>query len=208
MKNLGWLVAFIAVVVMLVMWTTCNKPSEAVNYKIDSLTGEVLKAEHALRLKEDSANLEINKRDSLLKLTKQEKENTAKQLHTALVRVAVLRGQIGKAKVDKDTIEIVSSCDSLAEFVGELTWIIYDYEKFTDSIIKMYDSQLAAKDSMLEGRREIYATLRRSYDVVTEDYGRLQVAYNKELKRGKKSRLLNKILGGAVIVLTGVVITK
>jgi hypothetical protein len=208
MKNLGWLIAFLAVVAMLVMWTTCNKPSEADNYKIDSLTGEVLKAEHALKLKEDSANYEISKRDSLLKLTKQEKENTAKQLHTALVRVAVLRGQIGKAKVDKDTIEIVSNCDSLAEFVGELTWIIYDYEKFTDSIIKMYDSQLAAKDSMLLGRREIYATLRRSYDVVTEDYGRLQVAYNKELKRGKKSRLLNKILGGAVIVLTGVVITK
>jgi hypothetical protein len=208
MKNLGWLIAFLAVVVILVMWTTCNKPSEADNYKIDSLTGEVLKAEHALKLKEDSAKSEIAKRDTLIKQAKQEKENTAKQLHTALVRVAVLRGQIGKAKVDKDTIEIVSSCDSLAEFVGELTWIIYDYEKFTDSIIKMYDSQLAAKDSMLEGRREIYATLRRSYDVVTEDYGRLQVDYNKELKRGKKSRLLNKILGGAVIVLTGVVITK
>jgi hypothetical protein len=208
MKNLGWLIAFLAVVAMLVMWTTCNKPSEADNYKIDSLTGEVLKAEHALKLKEDSAKEEIAKRDTLIKQAKQEKENTAKQLHTALVRVAVLRGQIGKAKVDKDTIEIVSSCDSLAEFVGELTWIIYDYEKFTDSIIKMYDSQLAAKDSMLEGRREIYATLRRSYDVVTEDYGRLQVDYNKELKRGKKSRLLNKILGGAVIVLTGVVITK
>jgi hypothetical protein len=208
MKNVGWLIAFVLAIALLIMWGRCNDPRPADNYKIDSLTGEVLKAEHALKLKEDSAKEEIAKRDTLIKQAKQEKDNTAKQLHTALVRVAVLRGQIGKAKVDKDTIEIVSSCDSLAEFVGELTWIIYDYEKFTDSIIKMYDSQLAAKDSMLEGRREIYATLRRSYDVVAEDYGRLQVAYNKELKRGKKARLLNKILGGAVIVLTGVVITK
>jgi hypothetical protein len=181
----------LSVVLFLLLFRGCNLKN---THKEEA---EQLKKENAeLKEKEKVANLQFDsiqqsnkERDAQIQLYKFREDIAQEELNESLDYGNRLAHELKQAKKDKDTVKYFAKCDSLADHIGLLSGVIYEYEAYIDTLIKMQDAQLASKDRLLENRMDLYGQLRTQYDEVYEKYNGLYSDYKKAIKASKKGRI-------------------
>jgi hypothetical protein len=156
----------------------------------------------------DSIKNEVKRRDSNIVVAKTQIDSSKKELAKTKVVVGTLTQRIRQAQLDKDTVTIVVSCDSLVTEVETLYGALESYQHFTDTLSIIYDEQLLAKDSIIAVKDKLYFDMRTSFNRISDNYISLHKKSQRSEKKLKGSKTLNKVLGAVVIVLGGVIIAK
>lgn len=106
-------------------------------------------------------------------------------------------------KAVKDTVEVVKVCDSLIDANEFLMVEINQYQKDMNSLIEMYDAALQASDSAAIKQTQLNSDLRIALDIANTKNAGLVKDYNRELKKKKRERTVNRVLAAAVMVTGG-----
>lgn len=162
---------------------------------------EVEQREKESNARMDALFIEIYQRDSVIEATKQVKEKVAAELHQTKARVIFLAGKIKDGKQATDTQSIVINCDSLVDENYNLIGLVSEYETYADSLLRMYERQGAAKDSIISDRQKLYSDLRISFNKVSADYLQL-------LQKPPKVSRWNKWIKPTIAALAAGVITS
>jgi len=148
----------------------------------------------------------IKKKDSLINVLGLERAVNRKELDKSRAIESRLNGELKSAK-RIDTSVFGQKVDSLINETDNLTYLLNDYLKYTDSIEAINSnlkSEMVSKD--IE-RQRLYAELRRNNDLVNTKYISLFNDYKSARKDLKRERMKTKIaallalIGGAAAVL-------
>lgn len=121
------------------------------------------------------------------------------QLNISKYEATKLAYKVGKAKIIRDTVGYVNSCDSLVKEVEQLTAWIDGYQERMEMLGENYEQELEGKDSIAAIQVEVIRMQRDALRDVAAKYDGLYTDYNKLNKIRKRERFLNRVL--AVLVL-------
>ena len=111
-------------------------------------------------------------------------------------------------KRDNDTPMIIQNCDSLVEVIEWQQLVIKEQEINIDELVGYYDQALAASDSSALKQTQLASDLRIALATANTKAAELTKDYNRELKKKKRERTLNRVLAGAVMVTGGLLLVK
>jgi chromosome segregation ATPase len=109
---------------------------------------------------------------------------------------------------NQDTGVYGRKMDSLVEQVESLTFLLGQYEKYSDSLNAANEQQQGKYDSLLTERAKIYSELRNNYDKVYSEYNKVfkeNKSTQKDLRREKLKTKIAAVLG---MVAAGFMIMK
>lgn len=210
-KYFLWVFAIAAVVVLLaIVFRSCDKgnPHKQENKETQELIKKANDERDAEKKKSDSLLALNRKLEDERKLTKFKLDVTEDQLNVSKNQSFKLAQDLKAAKARKDTVEYFAKCDSLGDEILNLSGIIISYEDYVHALDSIHIEQLKVKDSLIVGKEKLYSDLRISFDKIATNYNSLYADYGKELKKRKKARTLNRVLGAAVLIVGGLYITK
>lgn len=147
----------------------------------------------------------LNKDKGVLKEKVQALET---QLNKSSGKANKIAYEVVKAKIIHDTVNYIAGCDSLVTAVADLTNILDNYQYEMGEMVNNYEAQLTYKDSVISIQTVGRAELMKSFNEVTYKYDVLYVDYSKVIKKGKRERLLTRVLAGATLVLGGIVLAR
>ncbi|HET6255876.1 MAG TPA: hypothetical protein VFE32_17495 [Puia sp.] len=118
-------------------------------------------------------------------------------------------GNLHTAEVQKDTIRIIATCDTLSTEVEAGKVAVSGYRLLTDSLVSAMVQQGMIKDSTAASWRSLYLHADTTVNFQAAKYNALYSDYQKVGGRLKFSQFLNKGLAGAiVVVLLGALLKK
>lgn len=150
----------------------------------------------------DSLSKTIAAKDSINKTLREGQASTRKQLDLKTAQVRDLTAQI--REYNKDTGFFGHLLDSLQSLTENYSFLLTQYEAYSDSINTVNDSlriAIAAKDAEKDkAKAELQAGYNKLFKAYTELFASSQ-AMAKDLKRQKLKTKIVALLGGAAAVL-------
>lgn len=214
MKKNITIVAFAAGVIFLV-WVLlsdgCGKPTDSHQDDYSEVVAErdsVIARERAGKRREDSLNLSIRQQDTIIMDLKAETEVNRIQLDRSKIQASRLATELQAYKREKDTSEYGRKVDSLIAEVTNLTYLLNEYQHYSDSLTKLVDLQKGTYENLLSEKGQLYSKLRGSYDQVYNKYTVLFSDYTDRGKSLKREKLKGKIAALLALVATGLLIVK
>lgn len=196
-----WLGIAIFIFLLFIIFGKCNtnKPvTEKIIYKPDQ---SVVKERDAYR---DTVELY---RDQI-EQAKAEKQSSEKLMQRANKELGTLIVKYNKA-VDAANVPVIrETCDSIvAENQNQLA-MIGQYQTDMNDLIDYYDLALKAADSAAIKSNYLLISANAASQQVTADYNALVKSNNKNLRKAKRNKGLNRVLAGALVVVSGILIVK
>jgi len=176
--------------------------------KIDSLTAivkfqdeEYWKMIDRFKIKEDSMS-------KIIAATKKKVDSVGRSYEKVswYARLLVQRGDSLKAQLD--TISFMNNCDDLAVEVIRLDSLARDYVSMYEILEYNLTDALWQKDSVINLQQVAYVNMKANFDSCAAQAVQINEQLKKALKQKKFNKTLTRILGGAVLVLSGIAITK
>lgn len=157
-------------------------------------SNDTLKAHDALSEKViDSLTKTIAQKDSANKALREGQQVTRRQLDLKAAQVKNLTGEI--RDYNKDTGYFGHLLDSLKEQVESLTYLVSQYEQYSDSINNVNDSLKISYDAMVKEKDKAKAELQAAYDKLLQAYKELFETSRGLMKDLKRQKLKTKIVG-------------
>lgn len=166
---------------------------------------DTLKAHEAVSAKIiDSLTKRVTRLDSTNTSLKSGQQQTERKLNAKASEVRTLVAQI--REINQDTGFFGHLLDSLQQQVESLTFLIVNYQQYSDSINNVVDSLKIDHDSKDKENDRIKAEMKAAYDKLYKSYIELfdtSRGLMKDLKRQKLKTKVAAVLGaaGAVILL-------
>lgn len=197
------LLCIIGVLLIFILWPDKQHNTHEDQHADVVATHDTLKAHEAEHTKIiDSLNRTIAQKDSANKSLREGQATTRKQLDLKTAQVKQLTSEI--REYNKDTGYFGHMLDSLQSQVENLTFLLSQYESYSDSLNNVNDSlriAITAKDAEKDMAK---AELQAAYDKLYRDYNGLfdtSRALIKDLKRQKFKTKVAIVLGAAAAVL-------
>jgi hypothetical protein len=210
-RDIKIIIALCVALLLTILLVKCNISMQNIEHQLGIAEKEVIEAkarEAAANVIVDSIKTEVKRRDSNIVVAKTQIDSSKKELAKTKVVVGTLTQRIRQAQLDKDTVTIVVSCDSLVAEVETLYGALESYQHFADTLSIIYDEQLLAKDSIIAVKDKLYFDMRTSFNRISDNYISLHKKSQRSEKKLKGAKTLNKVLGAVAIVLVGVIIAK
>lgn len=185
----------------------CNKPIPPVKQNTqveDSLKNELSRSDAIIKQKSDSVRALKIVVDSL----EEETVHAKFDLNEKVKETSVWKGKYNLAKIEKDTVSAITSCDSLVSVLSGDSLILAGYENLTDSLQTTYRKLSKAQDSSYTALNQAYFERQLVQQALEQDKNNLQTAYNKLAKRQKISSAIEKVGAIATAILTVIVLIK
>lgn len=109
---------------------------------------------------------------------------------------------------NQDTGVYGRKMDSLVQQVESLTFLLNQYEQYSDSLNAVNGQQQGRYDSLLTARANIYSELRTNYDKVFSEYNKVFKENKSTQKDLRRERLKTKIAAVLGLVAAGFMIMK
>ena len=109
---------------------------------------------------------------------------------------------------NQDTGVYGRKMDSLVQQVESLTFLLNQYEQYSDSLNTINAQQQGRYDSLLTERANIYSELRTNYDKVFSEYNKVFKENKSTQKDLRRERLKTKIAAVLGLVTAGFMIMK
>ena len=109
---------------------------------------------------------------------------------------------------NQDTGVYGRKMDSLVTQVESLTFLLNQYEQYSDSLNTVNAQQQGRYDSLLTARAKIYSELRTNYDKVFSEYNKVFKENKSTQKDLRRERLKTKIAAVLGLVAAGFMIMK
>lgn len=155
---------------------------------------DTLKAHDAISTRViDSLNKTIAQKDSANKTLREGQQVVRRQLDMKAAQVKNLTGEI--RDYNKDTGYFGHLLDSLQTQVESLTYLVSQYEQYSDSINMVNDSLKISYDDMVNEKNKAKAELQTAYDKLYADYAILDAESYLLMKDLKRQKLKTKIVG-------------
>lgn len=157
-----------------------------------------------------------NKSDSLIGVIKQQTELITdlkagqKQTRVELDKSKNLAQRLANEirGYNQDTGVYGRKMDSLVTQVESLTFLLTQYEQYSDSLNTVNVQQQSKYESLLTERAKIYSELRTNYDKVFSEYNKVFTENKSTQKDLRRERLKTKIAAVLGIVAAGFAIMK
>lgn len=195
-KNFFIIIQFCAIAICLaiILWPDKQHNMHEDQHADDVATHDTLKAHDAISARViDSLNKTIAQKDSVNKALREGQQVTRRQLDLKAAQVRNLTSEI--RDYNKDTGYFGHLLDSLQTQVESLTYLVSQYEQYSDSINTVNDSlkvTVAAKDSEKD---KVKAELQAAYDKLYKDYNDLFETSRGLMKDLKRQKLKTGIVG-------------
>lgn len=165
----------IVIVLLSALMQTCNenKTRDKEKKAVEAEKKAVEQREQASNKYVDSVNRALRVQDSIRIATQVKMDLLEQELRTTMSRNTTLIKQINGAKKEKDTILWLATCDSLVTEIQNKDAVIQSYIDYADTLSRVFEGQLAAKDSIIADRAKLYSKLHQSFDKVSDDYLKL-----------------------------------
>lgn len=204
LKTISWkqwlLVAFFFLMAIII-FGKCNKDKPVEKIIVPVPDKAVVKERDAYR---DT----VEYYRSQIATSKKEKESTDRLLINANKQLKGLISKYNEATRVQDVPQIILSCDSIVEQNTSLMEINGLYQSDMNQLIDYYDLALKASDSSSLYQTRLATTLNANLQTNIADYNELAKVYNKQVKKTKRNRGLNRVLAGALLVTSGILIVK
>lgn len=204
------LAAGIIFLVWVLLSDGCGKQTDSHQDDSSQVAAErdsVIAREQAGKRREDSLNLSIRQQDTIIKDLMEEKAVSRIHLDRSKNQAYRLSVEL-KAYERKDTSEFGMKVDSLIAEVSNLTYLLNEYQHYSDSLTKMVDLQKTTYESLKVQQIFLHTQLRGSYDLVNSKYTVLFNDYEDRGKSLKREKLKSKIAALLALVATGLLIVK
>lgn len=139
---------------------------------------------------------------------KEDKKETDKLLINANKQLKGLISKYNEAKAAQNVTVQLENCDSIVEQNTSLMEINGVYQSDMNQLIDYYDLALKASDSSALYQTRLATTLNANLQANIADYNELVKTSNKNLKKAKRNKGLNRVLAGALVVVSGILIVK
>ena len=196
-----WLLVGFFFLAAILIFGKCNtdKPVEKVIVTVPDKS--VIKERDAYRDTVEYYRAEIEK-------SKVEKQSTEKLLKKADVQLKGLIVKYNQAVKEANVPVIRETCDSLVSENTQLFEQIATYQNDMNELIDYYELALKASDSAAIKSNFLLSSVTASNRVLVADYNSLVKSSNKNLAKAKRNRGLNRVLAGALVVVSGILIVK
>lgn len=167
-----------------------QKSEEATSKIIDS----VFKENNRRAVKEDSLALIVHKKDE--------------QLSIKTLSITALAKEVQLYAKYKDTVEQLKAAPLLADQVIGLVEKVDEYKRENRSLLNSIDSSIGANSLLLAQKDYQYTELQERFSFASDKYLKLDKNYSSLNKKLKRERTLSRILGVAVLVTGGIILSK
>jgi len=204
LKNVSWktwLGIAVIIFLLIIIFGKCNtdQPVKAVQLPVPDKA--LIKAVDAYR-----DTVELYRKQ--IEQSKLEKQGTEKLLKKADTNLKGLIAKYNKAVEDANVPAIRETCDSLVLENEQLFEQIGQYQTDMNELVDYYELALKASDSAAIKSNYLLIRANASVQQITADYNDLTKVYNKELKRSKRNKGLNRVLAASLLVVSGILIVK
>lgn len=202
-NNIALLIAFIAGFFFAGLFNGCGDdcPSVAnISVKPSAIEKQVAKDEAGYKKKEDSLNTRNGQLAAELKNAKKSLEQSGKKNLVLQTQLSDLGRQYQKAAIQKDTVRLLESCDSLVPKMSELVESYRLQDSLSGNTISILEQQVAAKDSLIQLHEEKYNSLKLNFEKSVLGQ-QLAIAENKQLQKQIRRQKRKGFLGSAVAVI-------
>lgn len=209
-NNITVLIAFIVGFFFAGLFNSCGSDCPSViniPAKPSAIQKQVAKDEAGYKKKEDSLNTRNEQLASELKNTKKSLEQSGKRNLVLQTQLSDLGKQYQKAAIQKDTVRLLESCDSLVPKMSELVEGYRLQDSLSGNTINILEQQVAAKDSLIDLHEEKYNALKLNFEKSVLGY-QLAIAENKQLQKQVKKQKRKGILLGVLGVITGLTLRR
>jgi hypothetical protein len=108
-------------------------------------------------------------------------------LNSSQRKTADLAAGVVISKRNKDTTGYIGNCDSLADEIAGLNWLINQYVDYSDSLTHAYDSLQVNTATRLAGFKKLYVDEHNAFLAVEGQFQKLYLDYQKaSRKAGRK----------------------
>lgn len=196
-----WLAIAFFIILCFIIFGRCNndKPVEKITVVVPDKN--VIKERDAYRDTVDMYRKQIEQ-------AKLEKHGTEKLLKRADTELKSLIVRYNKAVIDQNVPVVRETCDSIVLENMNLLEVNNQFQHDMNELIDYYELALKASDSAAIKSNYLLMAANKSNAKLTTDYNDLAKVYNKEARKTKRNRGLNRVLAGAVVVLGGLVLVK
>jgi len=143
-----------------------------------------------------------------IELSKKDKSESDKLLRKADVQLKGLIAKYNQAVQDANVPQIRETCDSIVLENTQLFEQIGQYQNDMNELVDYYELALKASDSAAIKSNYLLMAANKSNAKLTNDYNDLAKVYNKEVRKSKRNRGLNRVLAAAVLVAGGIAVMK
>lgn len=204
LKTISWkqwlLVAFFFLMAIII-FGKCNKDKPVEKIIVPVPDKAVVKERDAYR---DT----VEYYRSQIATSKKEKESTDKLLNNANKQLKGLISKYNEAVLAQNVPEIRVTCDSIVLENTQLFEQIGQYQTDMNELVDYYELALKASDSAAIKSNYLLIRANAAAQQVTADYNALVKSNNKNLKKAKRNKGLNRVLAGALVVVSGILIVK
>lgn len=207
-KNLAIILLGVAVAVLL--YFLLSEPKQHDTHALENaalkVENDTLKAHlTASEKRNDSLTHSLRQRDAIIIDLTAGQRQVRQELDKSKNQAQRLANDV--REYNKDTGVYGRKMDSLVDQVNNLTYLLRQYEQYTDSLNNINDKQKADYQALLNERAKINSELRSSYDKVYKEYQTVFIenkSMQKTLKREKLKTKIAAVLGlvaGALFII-------
>lgn len=163
-NKIGLILGVIGLILSIVYGTLYYNNLRKVKEVMSKAEQDIATIEGTSKLRQDSALLEIRKRDSTITSLQVAQKEAAAVLNESVKTSERLAVDLMRAKAKKDTVDYYAKCDSLAD---QVVLLEEKNEFFQDKVTLLnlnYQKQLADKDTLLKVKDELYSKLREAFN--------------------------------------------
>jgi len=204
LKNVSWktwLGIAVIIFLLIIIFGKCNTDQPVKVVQLPVPDKALIKAVDAYR-----DTVELYRKQ--IEQSKLEKQGTEKLLKKADTNLKGLIAKYNKAVQDANVPAIRETCDSLVLENTQLFEQIGQYQTDMNELVDYYELALKASDSAAIKSNYLLIRANASAQQITADYNDLTKVYNKELKRSKRNKGLNRVLAFGLLVAGGIAVIK
>lgn len=196
-----WLGLAILIFLLIIIFGKCNtdRPIKTV---------EVIMPDKTAIKERDAYRDTVEYYRSQIATSKKEKESTDRLLNNANKQLKGLISKYNEAVLAQNVPEIRVTCDSIVLENTQLFEQIGQYQTDMNELVDYYELALKASDSAAIKSNYLLIRANAAAQQVTADYNALVKSNNKNLKKAKRNKGLNRVLAGALVVVSGILIVK
>lgn len=208
-KNLLIILLSAGVIVLLYFLLSQGKPHEtrAADHAEVITNNDTLKSHESAWVKKEQVYIDsLKKTNAVIADLKAGQKQTRVELDKSKNLAQRLANEI--REYNQDTGVYGRKMDSLVQQVESLTFLLTQYEQYSDSLNTVNAQQQDRYESLLTERAKIYSELRTNYDKVYSEYNKVfkeNKSTQKDLRREKLKTKIAAVLG---LVAAGFMIMK
>lgn len=145
---------------------------------------------------------------ALIATSRKEKESSDQLLKKADRELKGLIAKYNQAVLSANVPEIRVTCDSIVQENSQLLEAVGQYQTDMNQLVDYYELALQASDSAAIKSNYLVMAYGKQLDVMTGQYNNLVKSNNKNLKKAKRNKGLNRVLAGALVVVGSILIVK